>query len=172
MPTGYSSVVTFQPGCVGCECAEAYAIIAGSRLLRRCGSHSGAGTVVVDRSSALSNIVAEIDPQQGKLAKNLHYRGVLHTLLQDLQDAANRRNTQLAINIVSRRAAVVLLNSESHMIHTWEPHRLVEVARKEGVHQVGALTLLPKPVPKTWNIRAVTYLPDHCLELLVNPTVP
>ena len=173
-PSGYSSVVTFQSGSVDCASAEAYALIAGSRLLRRCRTHpSGPGTVVVDRSAVFSNIVAELDPRQGKLAQDLHYRGVVQTLLQDLQDAANRRQTQLTINIMSRREAVGLLDSDSHLTHSWEPHRLVELARHQGGHQDGALTMLPpRPVPETWNIRAFNYFPDRCLELLVTPIVP
>ena len=121
--------------------ATAYAIIAGARLLRRCGTHSSGrcGTVVVDRSSALSNLVAEIDPRQGRLARDPCYRGVLAILLQDLQDAANRRtaenghDTQISINIMSRLHAVDLLEDDAHISHTWQPHMLVEEARNQGV---------------------------------------
>jgi hypothetical protein len=165
---------------VSSSSATAYAIIAGARLLRRCGTHSSGrcGTVVVDRSSALSNLVAEIDPRQGRLARDPCYRGVLAILLQDLQDAANRRTaqnghaTQVSINIMSRLHAVDLLKDDSHMSHTWQPHILVEEARNQGVHRDDALTMLPKPVPETWNIRAVKYIPDRYLKLLVTPTIP
>ena len=173
---GYDSVVTFRLEKGDCASAEAYAIIAGARLLRRCGTHSSGrcGTVVVDRSSALSNLVAEIDPRQGKLARDLDYREVLAILLQDLQDAANRRarDTQVSIDIMSRLHAVDLLKDDSHMSHTWQPHILVEDARKQGVHRDDALTLLPKPVPGTWNICAVKYIPDRYLKLLITSTIP
>jgi len=170
----FDHVVTFRLEQGDCASAEAYAIIAGARLLRRCGTHRSGrcGTVVVDRSSALSNLVAEIDPRQGRLAREPGYRKVLAILLQDLQDAANRRKTQVSIDIMSRLHAVDLLKDDSHMTHSWRPHILVEEARKQGVHRDDALTFLPEPVPDTWNIRAVQYIPDRCLKLLVTPTIP
>ena len=47
--SGYDSVVTFRLEKGDCASAEAYAIIADARLLRRCGTHSNGrcGTVVV-----------------------------------------------------------------------------------------------------------------------------
>lgn len=154
---------------MGCAAAEAYALLAGIRLLRRC---QDPHCVVVDRSSVFSNIVSELGSRSAAAARDPIYADVIRVLLQDLQDAADRRNGEITVLIVTRIKAAAFLGSTHHMRHKWAPHALLEEAWAAGNNQVGALGSLPRHRPGSWNISVVSYASDDHLELLAKPSAP
>jgi len=90
-----------------CSVVELLSILAGSRLSReftRQNPREGiVDVVVVDRPAAFANILAAVEPGQGKAAKMPELASCIEVLLNDLARASIRRRRELRLVIMSRQ---------------------------------------------------------------------
>jgi len=140
-------------GCNDCATAECLALLAGIRcasdiypyppgrhgvpsqpggygykyrLRVRLARRLGATTVVIDRTSVLSNLRWEVD-KTGKKAADPAYRAFVRLVLADFLESAMAQGGDAALTIMGRRVAVRRgLAQRSILRRRWPPHSLIE----------------------------------------------
>ena len=93
-------------------------------LRMRLASRLGVTTVVIDRTSVLSNLRWEVE-RTGKKAKHPAYRGLVRLILAVFLETARAHGGDRAITIVDRRDAVLRGLAPGGIVrHSWPPHAL------------------------------------------------
>ena len=174
--TGVSGVfnVPAGGGPVGDAGAECFALLAGCRMLRQYLCVNALRVVVVtDRPAVFGNLAWEVGKGSGRLgvkAKDhpFPYRRALHTLLDDLQDSADRHGMEYDITFMSRTKATedVLMGTEQ-LKHDWAPDRCIKDKTKRR-RAFDDLPHLPQTHPEPrWDIQVLHFMCDCILTLRV-----
>jgi len=117
---------------VGPATAEAVAVLSGLRLLRKSKTEATYyGILIVDRPASFANLY-ELLHGITRDWKEVNYERVLRTILNDVQCAADRRQIEMIVHLVSREKGVEMLGNRQHMVHNWMPHTLLEQAFRQA----------------------------------------
>jgi len=158
--------------------AEAVAVLLGLRLLRRCNTNAEyLGVLIVDRPACFANLCELVDGST-RIWKEEHYEGVLRTILNDVQRAADDRRTtlkEMIVHLVSREKAVGIIGNRDHMAHDWPPHRRLaeafQTAQKTQRNRDDGCVAdaLHETAQRTWRIKVEEHTPGQELLLRVTP---
>ena len=160
---------------VGPATAEAFAVLSGLRLLRRSNTDERYfGFLIVDRPACFANLCELLNgsPREWKEA---HYERALETILNDAQRAADDRQLQMIVHLVSRKKAAEMIGNSQHMVHNWMPHRLLERAFQQAQtarrnRDDGDLAhAFHDTARRNWIIEVVTYSQGQELKFRVSP---
>jgi len=159
----------------GVATAEAVAVLLGLRLLRRCNTDPrNFGTLIVDRPACFPNLRTLVGGGAPSW-KEEHYEGVLRTILNDMQRAADDRQLTMMVHIVSREQAVRIIGNRNHMDHDWLPHRRLARAFRNAQRaqrsrdDACVAAVLNETTQRTWRIEVVAYRQEEELQLRVTP---
>ena len=161
---------------LGTATAEAFAVLLGLRLLRRCRANPrNFGIVIIDRVAIFPNLVALVEGT-ARAWQEPFYEHVLGTILNDIQRAADDRGHSMIVHLMSRaNAAPLLRGNRVHMMHNWMPRVLLQQAEawnrarenRDDGHLIEAA--VDPTLARNWRIQIIPFTLDHELELLVIP---